>query len=623
MDSASSSPTIGEGAVVALRPCPCPRRHHSPVETGFAKNVPRGKAVRSAGTSLTSAPIATSRAHFLEAAETTQCYKYINGHKRFVLLYKCAMAITVRELLDVPNLGTRLFAGEAGLDRQTSWAHVCELPDPTEYLADGELLMTVGYTVPEGPSAQEAYVEHLAEAGLSGILIAEKMYAPELTAELAAAADRCSLPVLLTAYNVPFTAISRTVAEANRGAEHARLLQAIRVYETARLAVGGATDPTLMALLGDVAGCELFVLDPERGRPLLEYKAPVPEGIAAALTEEMARRVTPMPAVLRLSAGPRPVVALFVPASRPAALVAVARGPQPPDLSVLRHITTVAALEVEKLTADYERKRRLGAELLAGLIDSRITADSAAHLLTERGLAEEPRILATCSGDGGAGEQSDLHLRLEDRGVPHLLLRRAPVLTALLPDAPGAIGAFREEIDPAFPIGLSDPIGSLSRAPDAYREAQWALQGAKATGKSVTRYGEDSAHSPFMPRSLSESQRAVEHVLGPILDYDATHGSRLLASLQTWLSHDRSWQKAADALHVHRQTLVYRMRRIEELTGRRLDSSKDLAELWLALQAAEASGQTPKVDGSVAGVGREQDRTHRFPEAQKALRNHP
>jgi purine catabolism regulator len=160
-------------------------------------------------------------------------------HKPLVALYKHAMPITVKELASIPNLGTRVFAGESGLDRQVNWAHVCELPDPTEYLAHGELLMTVGYTVPEGPAAQEAYIERLAAAGLSGLLVAEKMYAPELSAALASAADRCSMPVLLTAYNVPFTDISRTVAEANRSTEHARLLQAIRIYETARLAAGG------------------------------------------------------------------------------------------------------------------------------------------------------------------------------------------------------------------------------------------------------------------------------------------------------------------------------------------------------------------------------------------------
>ncbi len=162
----------------------------------------------------------------------------------------------MRELASIPDLRTRVFAGASGLDRQVSWAHVCELPDPTEYLAHGELLMTVGFTVPEAPSAQEAYVERLAEAGLSGLLIAEKMYAPELSAEFTSAADRLSLPVLLTAYSVPFTAIARTVAEENRGAEHQRLLQALRVYETARLAVGSASGSELMAQLGDVAGCD-------------------------------------------------------------------------------------------------------------------------------------------------------------------------------------------------------------------------------------------------------------------------------------------------------------------------------------------------------------------------------
>ena len=201
--------------------------------------------------------------------------------------------------------------------------------------------------------------------------------------------------------------------------------------------------------------------------------------------------------------------------------------------------------------------------------------------------------------DGGAGEHSDLHFRLEDRGVPHLLLRRAPVLTALLPAGDEAISAFCEEVDPALPVDLSNLLGDVSRLLVVYREAQWALKGAKDTGKPLARYAQDSALSPFMPRSLSEAARAIEHVLGPVLDYDATHSSRLVASLEAWLSYDRSWQKAADALHVHRQTLVYRMRRVVELTGRRLDSSTDLAELWLALQAAEASGRLASLRGFV------------------------
>jgi purine catabolism regulator len=499
------------------------------------------------------------------------------------------MGITVRELAGIPDFRTRVLAGRRGLEREIAWAHVCELPDPTEWLSEGELLMTVGYPIPHEPNDQAAFVEQMAEVGLSGILICDQAYAPELSDAMLDAADRHSFPVLLTAYEVPFTSISRTVGEANRSAEHARLLQVLRVYEMARLAMGGASGAMLFDRLGKMLDCELFVLHPRSGRSLLASHPPVPEEIATALTQELVCRSEPMPAILRLRAAPRPAAALLVPASRPAVLVAVANNGDLPDLSILHHVTALAALEVEKLVAEYERKRRLGSELLAGLIDGRISADSAAHMLADRRLSEGTMVLSCCIGEGETGEHSDLHLRLEDRGVPHLLLRRAPVLTALLPDTSESILAFREEIDLSFPIGLSDPIGTVSRVPDAYREAQWALQGAESAGKSLSRHGED-ALSPFLPRNLSEAESVVREVLGPLLDYDATHDSQLVASLRTFLGHNRSWRKAAESLHVHKQTLVYRMRRVEELTGRRLDQTGDVAELWLALRAAEIPG---------------------------------
>ncbi|MCY1562120.1 Transcriptional activator PmfR [compost metagenome] len=57
-----------------------------------------------------------------------------------------------------------------------------------------------------------------------------------------------------------------------------------------------------------------------------------------------------------------------------------------------------------------------------------------------------------------------------------------------------------------------------------------------------------------------------------------------------FLEHNRSWLTAARQLHVHKQTLVYRVRRIEEITGRSLDSTEDVATLWFALRAAQVAG---------------------------------
>lgn len=501
------------------------------------------------------------------------------------------MAITVRQLVGIPDLRTRVLVGEGGVDREVTWAHVSELPDPTEWLDRGELLMTTGLGIPVEPEAQRAYVERLAEAGLSGLMIGERMKAPELSGALISAAEERSLPVLLTSYEVPFTAVARAVAEANAGEERDRLVKAQRIYEAARLAAGSVSGSGLVARLGEISGCYLYLLDPDRGLPVLPDAPKVPGEISEALKAASARREEPMPAVLRLRVGERSVMALAVPASRPALLVALPWGEDRPDLSVLRHVAAVAALEIEKEKAERERRRRLGAELLAGIVDGRLPAESAAQLLAERGLGEEPRLLAACNVDGGEGQHSDLHLRLEDRGIPHLLLRRTPLLVTLLPGSPEALGGFREEVDSSVPIGLSDPLGRTTRAPDALREARWALEGARAAGKPLARYGED-ALSPFLPRSLSEAQRAAEHVLGPLLDYDASHDARLLESLEAFLAHNRSWQRAARALHVHKQTLVYRMRRVEELTGRRLDRTQDVAELWLALRSAEASGRS-------------------------------
>jgi purine catabolism regulator len=78
-------------------------------------------------------------------------------------------------------------------------------------------------------------------------------------------------------------------------------------------------------------------------------------------------------------------------------------------------------------------------------------------------------------------------------------------------------------------------------------------------------------------------------VLGQLLDYDEAHRSDLVATLRTFLEENRSWQRTSTRLHVHKQTLVYRVSRIETLTGRSLSDTGDVAELWLALQAAAAS----------------------------------
>lgn len=498
------------------------------------------------------------------------------------------MTITIRNLVDSPDLGTRLFAGSTGLDNQISWAHACELTDPAEWLAPGELLLTVGYSVPEQPTAQKAYIKHLAQAGISGIVIGENLFAPELSDELKLAADQWSFPVLLNAYDVPYTSIVRAVADANRTVEHARLLKIIRIYEQARNALGRVAEAKLITELGIIIDAECFVVDPANGRRVFPDGQSLPADLFRALQKQVQQRTMPIPALLRLDDNEGTTIAIRVPAPyQPVLVVRCATQNKMPHTSLLHHVAAVAAMEVEKLTAEYDRKRVLGSEVLAGLIDGRLATDLAEPMLSERGLSAEPRRLATVTGDLIENEHSDLHLKLEFRAVPNLVLRRTPILTALLSDTAESINAFREVIGSGFSIGFSATIGTLSRIPEAYREARWALDAAMASNREVVEYGKAPAWSPFLPNTLNDANRVVEHILGPIIKHDAANNAQLIKSLDAFLSNQRSWQRTASKLHIHHQTLRYRMRTVENLTGRKLNETQDVAELWFALLTAK------------------------------------
>ena len=454
--------------------------------------------------------------------------------------------------------------------------------------------MTTGLGLPEEGEAQRAYVERLAQSGLSGLLIGEqaeeRVYAPELTQCLVDGADEQSFPVLLMPYELPFVDVARLVAEANHDEEYARLSQALGIYDMVRLVIGTTSGFPLIARLGAVVNCDLYVVDPRTCNPVFPDSNWLPSLLTSAfdqIAERLFDRSVPGPSVAYIPYESRTAMALVVPASRSAALLAVSKAEEPPGLFVLRHIAAVAAMEIERQRSERESRSRFGAEMLADLIDNRGDGDVATRLLAERGLAEEPRILAAFAA-GEAGKYTDLHLRLEEDGVPHLLSRHAGVLVVLLPYTDHAVETLMDEV--GSPIGLSNPLDRMTRMAEAHREATLSLQMTQTTGRRIVRYGEEAA-SPFLPRNLDEAQVIVRHVLGPVLDYDAEHGTPLVTSLRTYLSHDRSLKATSEALHVHKQTVVYRMRRVEELTGQRFGRIEDIVNFWLALKALDLIGQ--------------------------------
>ncbi|MEV0265385.1 PucR family transcriptional regulator [Streptomyces sp. NPDC050617] len=133
-------------------------------------------------------------------------------------------------------------------------------------------------------------------------------------------------------------------------------------------------------------------------------------------------------------------------------------------------------------------------------------------------------------------------------------------------------------------VGLSAPVGPIAAA-GAFRQAEQALSVARRRGRVLVEHEEVAAGS-VLPLLADDAVRAfADGMLRALHDHDATGRGDLVASLRAWLSRHGQWDAAAADLGVHRHTLRYRMRRVEEILGRSLDDPDVRMELWLALKA--------------------------------------
>ena len=135
--------------------------------------------------------------------------------------------------------------------------------------------------------------------------------------------------------------------------------------------------------------------------------------------------------------------------------------------------------------------------------------------------------------------------------------------------------------------------GPVARDPAGYATAFRVARGAAALRRASGRGGFVDVGRLGLSALLLETgtpdalRRFAADVLHAVAEHEERHGGDLLATLRAWLSAGCSTAAAADALVVHRNTVTYRLGRIEQLTGRGLRDSRVRLELELALTIRE------------------------------------
>ena len=125
---------------------------------------------------------------------------------------------------------------------------------------------------------------------------------------------------------------------------------------------------------------------------------------------------------------------------------------------------------------------------------------------------------------------------------------------------------------------MSGALQEARHARDLAQRRPGALE--VVTGAEVT------SHVALLATVPDDVRRAfAARVLEPVLAYDRRNDAGLVDTLAAFLDCSGSWSRAAEALHLHVNTVRYRIGRIEELTGRDLARFSDRVDVFLALRS--------------------------------------
>ena len=492
----------------------------------------------------------------------------------------------LRDLLAHPGLHLRLLHGSpAALDRGVRWVYTTDLIDPGRYLSGGELVIS-GLVWRNEPADSERFVATIAAAEVAALAAGEAVF-HTVPDDLVDACRRHDVPLLAVPEETSFGTLTEVVVGAVTAARGDRLAHTLgRQRELLSAVAGGAGLDELVAQVSEATGVACRVLSAGgklvAGPPVPAVDALVTTFLTAARLPAVAEGCS----VLAVGSGPR-VTSWFVAAE------GRFDGWESEVADAVGELVAIAALD--------RARRGEGQRIASGI------ADDAVALLA-----------------GGAGDHPETAVRLRQAGLratgpltvvvagfpgrPDL----AETARAILLDAagPGVVGVLDGTAVAVAPGPGSGPVDIALRrlepglpAPLVVGTSRPAEPGALAGALREAHHARDLAHGRPGLLHVVAAEDVTSHVallaavpdevrqafaasvLDPVLAYDERTGAGLVETLEAFLDCSGSWSRTAERLHLHVNTVRYRIGRVEELTARDLSTLTDRVDVYLALRA--------------------------------------
>ncbi len=527
--------------------------------------------------------------------------------------------LALRDLLR--DLDVRLVAGEAGVDSAVRWVHISEIVDPTPWLSGGELLLTTGLQL-ERPEAQREYVARLAGHGLAGLGLGVGFAHDAIPEAMIEVADELGFPLFEVPYEVPFIAVTEKAFTHLVNEHYAVLQRALSAHERLeRIVLSERGLDGVAGALASLIGGPAIIFD-ARGEVLARRaaRAPLPEKAVAALADELRERAAAGGRRGYAPGGELAGRALALPVPRtPQGAAPAGDGPAPQawlvaakdggpltefDRLTLHQAVTVVALELLRRRVADDTERRLAGDVLTAMVSGELDGGELARRLEPFGLRDRAAVLVlTPPRPLKAATEDALARALRDEAPSGLAAGTGRFSCVLLAPPRGGddedLFALAERLrarvslevgsELAAGAGRMVPAGELRRA---FHEARCALEAralaVNGDAVGLATYRDLGSFQLLLSLQDDEALRLFcDSILAPIEEGEGAYGGELMRSLEAFIECNGQWERAARQLYCHRHTLRYRIRRVEELTGRSLDSARDRIDFWLALRGRE------------------------------------
>ncbi|MFC6160883.1 PucR family transcriptional regulator [Kribbella jiaozuonensis] len=502
------------------------------------------------------------------------------------------------ELLDEERLGLRvLYAAPDAQAQPIGRLVTTDLLDPGRYLSGGELVLS-GLVWHRSPGDSERFVRSVSRRGARALLAGG-----DVPSDLVEACRAHELTLIEVPAEVAFTDITEHIVERDSGNGHSRASASlVRQRDMLAAIAAGRSLDELADRVSVAFGHICRVLTPS-GRHVVPGPAELDPATVDAVTAGFLT-TDRLPAPIETESGTYSVFPVgSTLGQRLTTWLVVVDGDLrtwPRDeVDAVGELCAIASLDRSRRDESQRALRPIATEAVA-MVEAGASQSEVLAGLRQTGLATDQPVVVVVVEISGSGPPEGAPALLEDialtvsrpvvartgDGRAVALLPHSPELpdlvrTACARFAPGLLASTTLSVGISGPADISGLAGALEEARFAHRVAH-----VGGTPVSVVSSEDVTSHALLLAAVPHDVRRTyATRVLGAVLEHDRRTRGDLVGTLSIFLETACSWARTADQLHLHVNSVRYRIDRIQELTGRDLSRFQDRVDMYLALKS--------------------------------------